>query len=153
MKNYESPVVVATEELAEGVYAASGAVAGANTSTDCWTVEAVSVQDWNGWAHVFEVRCKHSTAVQHISSETEVTLTMSNLVTYACAETDGFETTYSGSTIVVKRPLHANAYNSGDSVTYKVMVQCADEGTTKGISCTKSTIKCTHKTNVQGVLD
>ncbi len=40
MKNYERPVVLATEDLAEGVYAASGAV-----STDCWVIDYVNATD------------------------------------------------------------------------------------------------------------
>lgn len=150
MKNYEKPVVLETEELAEGVYAASGGVAGASTSTDCWTVDAVSVQDWDGANHIFEIRCRHSNSVQHISSNTDVTLTFSNLVVDARSE---FPCTFSGSTVVVSRTLHANAYNSGDNMTYKVWVRSSDEATTKAISCTGATITCTHQMNVQGVID
>ena len=143
---YEKPVVLVNEELAEGVYAASGA----QVSTDCWTVEAVSVQDWDGSSHVFEVRCKHSTDVVHISTKTDVTLTFSNTVTDARSE---FSCSYSGSTVNVSRELHANAYNSGDTMTYKVWVKAADEATTKAITCTYAGISCTHAVNVQGGFD
>lgn len=146
MKTYVKPVVLAAEELSEGIYTASGE----DITTDCWTVDAVSVQDWNGSHHVFEVRCKHSTSVEHISSSTLVTLTFSSPVTDAYSE---FACNYSGSTVTIERVLHANAYKSGDNMTYKVWVKGADEATTKSISCTQKVISCTHKTNVQGKYD
>ncbi len=146
MTDYEKPVVLANEDVAEGVYTASGA----ETSTDCWSVGVTSVQDWNGSHHVFEVKCTHSTAVVHISSQTVVNLTFSNSVTDAYSE---FPCTFSGGTVSVSRELHANAYNSGDTMTYKVWVKAADEATTKAISCNGATITCTHAVNVQGGFD
>ncbi|MCM1191351.1 MAG: hypothetical protein NC123_07010 [Butyrivibrio sp.] len=145
MTDYEKPVVLANEDVAEGVYTASG-----ETSTDCWTVEAKSVQDWNGSHHVFEISCKHSTDVVHISSQTKVSLTFSTSVTDAYSE---FPCTFSGTQVTVTRQLHANAYNSGDNMTYKVWVKAADEATTKLITCESATITCTHAVNVQGGFD
>ena len=145
MKAYVKPVVLAAEELSEGIYTASGE----DITTDCWTVDAVDVQDWNGSHHVFEVRCRHSTSVEHISS-TLVTLTFSSPVTDAYSE---FTCNYSGNTVTIERELHANAYKSGDNMTYKVWVKAADEPTTKSISCTQKVISCTHKANVQGKYD
>ncbi len=143
MRNYEKPMVMVSDGLSEGIYAASGAT----ESADCWTVEPVSVQDWNGSHHVFEIRCKHSTAVEHISSGTTVTLTFNNALTDAYSE---FACSFSGSTVTVTRELHANAYKSGDTMTYKVWVKAADEATTKAISCIGATISCTKSINVQG---
>lgn len=139
---YEKPIVLVNEELAEGVYAASGA-----ESAKCWTVVAPSVQDWNGSHHVFEVQCVHSDAVEHISSASTVTLTFSNSLTDAYSE---FSTTFSGNQVTIVRELHANAYKSGDTMTYKVWVKAADEATTKAITCTGATISCTTTVNVQG---
>ncbi len=146
MKAYVKPVVLAAEELSEGIYTASGE----DITTDCWTVDAVDVQDWNGSHHVFEVRCRHSTSVEHISSSTLVTLTFSSPVTDAYSE---FTCNYSGNTVTIERELHANVYKSGDNMTYKVWVKAADEPTTKSISCTQKVISCTHKANVQGKYD
>lgn len=141
MKNYVKPVVLANEELAEGVYAASGGVA------ECWTVAPKSVQDWDGAYHVFEIHCVHPDTVEHISSASTVVLTFSAPLTDAKSE---FTTSWSGSTVTVVRTLHANAYKSGDDVTYKVWVKAADEATTKAITCTSSSISCTKTVNVQG---
>lgn len=140
MTDYEKPVVLANEDIAEGVYTASG---------DCWTVNPVSVQDWNGTHHVFEIRCVHSATVEHISSAATVTLTFSSPLTDAYTESN-FSCSFSGTTVTVVRELHANAYKSGDTMTYKVWVKAADEATTKAISCTGATISCTKTVNVQG---
>ena len=140
MKKYEKPIVMINEGMSEGVFAASG-------EAECWTIECVSVQDWNGSHHVFEVRCSHSADVQHISSATEVVLTFSSPIVNAYSE---FPSSFSGNTVTVKRELLADAYKSGDRVTYKVWVKAADESTTKGIACSGATIKCTKTVNVQG---
>ncbi len=144
MKNYEKPVLMKEEDLAEGVYAASGDV---TSGGDCWTVEPVSVQDWNGSHHVFEIRCRHTNAVEHISSATTVVLTFNNELTDAYSE---FPASFSGSTVTVVRELLADAYNSGDNVTYKVWAKSSDEATTKALACTGSSITCTKTVNVQG---
>lgn len=143
MKGYEKPMVIVNDGLSEGVYAASGATEAA----DCWTVSAKSVQDWNGSHNVFEVHCVHSNAVQHISSASTVTLTFNNTVTDASSE---FPCQFSGNNVTITRELHANAYQSGDDVTYKVWVKSADEATTKGLACVGATISCTKTVNVQG---
>lgn len=144
MEKYVKPMVLANEELAEGVYAASGA------TPECWTIDAVSVQDWSGSHHVFEIRCTHSTAVKHISGETTVTLTFSQPLTDAYSE---FPATFSGNTVTITRTLLADAYKSGDLMTYKVWAKAADEATTKALTCTSATITCKHEANVQGEID
>lgn len=142
MKRYQKPVAIVNEDFSEGVYAASG-------SADCWTVSAKSVQDSNGSHNVFEVTCKHSSDVQHISSASTVTLTFNSPITDAYSESD-FTTSVSGNTVTITRTLHANAYKAGDTVTYKVWVKAANEAMTKGLSVTGTSISCTKKVNVQG---
>jgi len=149
MKDYEKPVVLANDELAEGVYMASGDV---ESGGDCWTVDPYSVQDWNGSHHVFEIHCIHTTAVKHISTASTVTLTFSNTLEDAYTESN-FSCSFGGDTVTVVRESHANAYNSGDDVTYKVWAKAADEATTKALSITGATISCTKTPNVQGEFD
>lgn len=144
MKTYERPIVLVNEELAEGVYAASGA-----GSADCWTIDPYSVQDWNGSHHVFEVKIVHSDTVEHISTASTSVLTFNSSVSDAYSE-GNCSATYSGNTVTVVRTLHANAYKSGDVATYKVWVKAADEATTKALTCTGATISCTKTVNVQG---
>ena len=133
--------VIINEELSEGIYAASGSAG----STNCWTVAPVSVQDWNGSHHVFEIHCVHSNTVEHISSATTVTLTFDRFVTDAYSE---FPCTFSGNTVTITRELHANAYKSGDTMTYNVWVQGVDGAATKGISCVGAEIECNKSVNV-----
>lgn len=147
MKKYEKPIVLATEELAEGIYAASGV--DANT---CWTIIDVrSTQEDNGQGeHVFEVEIEHTTAVQHISMECTTVLTFNNNVTGASTE-GNCTASYSGNTVTIVRSLLADAYNSGDRVTYKVWVKAADEATTRALAVTGKRITDTGITvNVQG---
>lgn len=142
MKSYAKPVVLANDEVAEGVYAGSG------KEPNCWTVDPVSVQDWNGWGHEFEIRCKHSADVEHISAATTVTLTFSAPLIQATAQ--GYECSFSGKKVTITRTSLADSYKSGDTMSYKVIVQAADEATTKGITCTGATISCDKQVNVQG---
>lgn len=139
---YIKPIVVENEEFSEGIYAASGA-----ENSDCWTVTPVSVQDWNGSHHIFEIYCVHSNAVEHISSATTVTLSFDQPVNDAYSE---FPCTFSGNTVTITRELHANAYKSGDTMTYKVWIQGVDEAATKGMVCVGTAIKCNKTVNVQG---
>ncbi len=139
MNNYEKPVILVNEGLAEGVYAASG---------NCWTANAYSVQDWNGSHHVFEVALAHSTAVEHISNGVTVALSFNAAITDAYSE---FPSDYSGSTVTVIRTLHANGYNSGDNVTFKVWAKAADEATTKALGVVGcNVVSCDSAINVQG---
>lgn len=146
MKAYVKPVVLEAEELSEGIYTASGDT----ITTDCWTVRADSVQDWNGSHNVFEVALRHSNTVEHISAETVVNLTFNSALTDAYSE---FPCSFSGSTATITRTLLADAYKSGDSVTYKVWAKAADEPTTKALRCVDATISCKHEVNVQGKYD
>lgn len=141
---YNKPLILVNDDLAEGVYADSG------SSTDCWDVDGYSVQDWNGSHHVFEISAFHHTDVTHITTQVVYTITFSQALTNAYSE---FDCSYSGNTVVVTRDLHANGYYSGDSVTFKVWAQAADEGSTKALTLTGISYVCRHETNVQGGLD
>lgn len=145
MKNYVKPVVLANEELAEGVYAASGGVA------DCWTIDVDSVQDWgdsNG--HVFSVRCVHSTAMEHISTAITVAVTFS--ATLDATSFSDYPSTVSGNKITVRRELLADGYKSGDNVEFKIYAKSVgnDQANTKALYVTGKSISCQKEINVQG---
>lgn len=142
MKEYVSPVIIANEELSEGVYAASG-------SADCWTVDAYSVQEYNGSHQVFEVHCVHSNTVEHISSASTVVLTFNYPIVDAYSEFE--DTSFSGNTVTIVRTLLGDAYQSGDNVTYNVWAKAADEAATKALAVSGATITCTKSVNVQGL--
>ena len=149
MKDYVKPIVLANEELAEGVYAASGGVSDAT----CWTIDPYSVQDENGAGyHVFEVKIVHSDTVQHISTQSTSVITFNNVVTDAYSEGNCTASVTGERTVTVVRTLHANAYQSGDVATYKVWVKSSDLATTKALAVTGSSITDTGITeNVQGL--
>lgn len=146
MKTYEKPLVIENEDLAEGVFAASGSAG----STDCWTVTGKSVQSWNGNSNVFEIHAIHSKSVTHISSNVDYVFTFSAPLTSASSE---FPCTFSGNTVTVSRTLLADAYYSGDDVTFKVWASTGDQPTTEALSLTGISYVCTHETNVQGGID
>ena len=149
MKTYEKPVVLANEELAEGVYAASGAVSGGT----CWTIveDKDAAQEWNGSHHVFQMKITHSDAVEHISMQSTSVITFNNTVTDAYSEGNCAASVTGDKTVTVVRTLHANAYQSGDVATYKVWVKSSDEATTRGLAILGATITDTGITeNVQG---
>ena len=145
MNTYVKPIIEVNEDLAEGVYAASGV--DGNGDTDCWTIDGQSVQAWDGSSHVFQIRLSHSDLAHHISAATYVTLTFNYPVVNARSE---YETSYSGNTVTVVRTLLGDAYQSGDLVTYKVWVQGADEATTKAMALIGATVSCDRQVNVQG---
>lgn len=147
-KVYEKPMAMATEEYAEGVYMASGSTVG----KDCWDIQPKSVQSWNGWAHVFEIKITHSKSVEHISNATTAVLTFNHAITSASAE-GNCSASVSGNKVTVVRTLHANGYKSGDVATYKVFAVASDEATTKALAITGATITCSKAANVHGILD
>ena len=149
MKTYERPTVVEFDDMAEGVFAASG---DAGSSSDCWTVGGRSVQSWNGSHNVFEMSAVHSTGVTHITTQVTFVYTFSVPIDEAYAEA-GFATSVSGNQVTVVRDLHANGYYSGDNVTFKVWVKSGDQATTEAIALNSISYTCRHETNVQGGID
>jgi hypothetical protein len=136
----EKPSVVLMDDLAEGVFAASG----------CWSGSVASTQDWNGSHHVFEIRLTHSKEVEHISTACTITLAFTGPVIDAYTEDSDWSCSVNGTTVTVTRINHANAYKSGEKVTYKVWAKSVDEATTKALSCSITSYDCSKQTNVQG---
>jgi len=143
MKKYEKPVVMINEELAEGVYAASGV----RGTSDCWDYHIYEVQTWDGSAKVFEVKITHHTGLEHISSATTLGVTFSSPLTEARSE---FDCSLSGATVSITRALLADAYKDGDLVTYKIWASAADQATTEALAITGVTLTCDKSVNVQG---
>lgn len=143
MIDYERPVALANEDVAEGVYAASG---------NCWTPSIKETQDYVNGYKVFEVGNVHSAEVEHISLGYTVEITCSVPVTQAYAE-NGWACSVNGQTVTVTRSSHANAYKSGDVTTFKVWIGAADETTTKALTATIRCTDCDKTVNVQGGFD
>lgn len=139
--NYIKPVIMLNEDLAEGVYTASG-------EADCWTIEVKSDQEWNGRYHTFRVNIVHSNTVQHISTASTSVITFSLPVKYA--QSEGFDVSYSGNTVTIVREQHANAYQSGDNANFLLEVEADTKDLTEALAVTNATISCTKSVNVQG---
>ena len=86
MKNYEKPVVIANDSLAEGVYAASGSASSSGGSgDDCYTVNAyihqrpeTGRQDYRN-----QVNGVHAAGDGHHSGKQHLFLTFNQPVTYS----------------------------------------------------------------------
>jgi hypothetical protein len=139
----KKPILFVTDDLAEGVYADSGVTTG-----DCWTVTVTRDQQDAGGYSTFRIKADHSTAVQHISTKTVVTIVFNGTVN--SAEYEGFDVKVQGDKVILTRESHANAYLSGDNFNSLLKIWSPTYQTIQSIS---ANIVCTHATNVQGKYD
>ena len=77
MKNYSKPIAIVNDELAEGVYAASG-------NTDCYTISAYihQVPEYGRGDYRIQVNGVHNASDGHHSGEQVLTLNFNVPVTY-----------------------------------------------------------------------
>ncbi len=85
MKIYERPIVLANEELAEGVYAASGAAAGG----DCYTVTANIHQTPEGGREDYRIQVNAQHNATHHSTAQELTISFNQPVNYSFCNGNG----------------------------------------------------------------
>ena len=105
MKNYEKPVVLGTEETAEGVYMASG--------SDCYTVTARIHQrpETGRDDYRIQVDGRHAATDNHHSGEQILTLTFNQAVTYISSN-GALKSGDGTNTIEIKYNYHNNAYDN-----------------------------------------
>lgn len=140
MRNYVSPVIFDNDELTEGVYAS-----GSGTSETCWTIDYTVPQKWNGQAKVFEIKCEHSKSVWHESKGTVIYLMFNSPVVSAYAENStDYKVEVSGSIVKIERDLFADAFNSGDKVTFKLFVSASSQSSTELLDIMNKSISCIH---------
>ena len=148
MKKYESPVILENEDLAEGIYANSGANPSGPEEPQCWTVSVSKEQVVSQEKYAnFRVRANHIGTV-HISTASTVTIVFNLPITNAYFE--GFGVSVNGCTVVLTREQHGNAYNCNDQYDTLLKVYCEDPD---GLAVISSTISCTKAPNVQGGYD
>lgn len=145
MKNYERPIVMINEDLAEGVYAASGAGQGSN---ECWTIYVKRDQEDAGGYSTYRLYCDHSTALQHISVATTMTITFCTAIEKAEYEDASVSVSVSGNSVTLSRECHGNSYLSGDNFKSLLKVWTVD-GSAPELE-PPATISCTKTVNVQG---
>ena len=136
MKNYESPVIYDNEELAEGVYATGS---GGGEDGTCWSVfidpDPKMHQDYAGVENgnsksVIQIKALHSTSVGHdsigLTFEGDIqTFELGDTVSDVKAENPNDYTVSwtKGSThFFCTRSLYGDAFHSGDTVTFKIIV-------------------------------
>lgn len=147
MKKYLKPMVEINEDMAEGVYAASGAGYGAG---GCWTITKVEKQSGGGHERNFQIDMHHDFGAQHISLASVVEIEFNYPISNARIDDQG-EVTWSGNKVTIKRELHGNAYQAGDLVTYKVHVTTAAASMLDALAAVRWAVDSCDKTvNVQG---
>lgn len=116
MKNYEKPMVMVNEGLAEGVYAASG---------DCWKNLQAEITDYNtSPGPQVSVSMKHVNEDMHLSS---ITMTLYFNQTITAATGSGWNRTpdylgESGSTVVIQ--VNIGTSNPNEELGGNVIVEC-----------------------------
>lgn len=145
--DYMKPTVLEVEDIAEGIYAASGENIEENNDREdqCWTIDITKDQviAHEGIAK-FRIKATHPNAV-HISRATTVVIIFNQAITSARFE--GFDVSISGATVTLVRQSHGNAYNSLDEYNSLLEVTCKDPDALTTVSYT---IDCTKDYNVQG---
>ena len=140
MSNYSKPLVLANEELAEGVYAASGEQVGGSglTSSDCWRVEAAihQVPETGRGDYRLQVDAWHTNPGKHRSSAV-VTIVFNQTVTVTNPGNNAF--TVSGTGTVIKVGFDVTTYNPNEHRGWGDLYVTSDAGlkiVDVGITCT-----------------
>ena len=114
MKTYERPIVLVNEELAEGVYAASGEVAG--EGGDCYAVTAYIHQTPETGREDYRIQVNgvHAAADGHHSGEQVLTLYFNQPVGFSfCSDSNATLVGGDGtSSIDIRYNYHNNAYDN-----------------------------------------
>lgn len=145
MKNYSKPVVLMNEELAEGVYAASG--------SDCYTAWGEVIQNpATGMDnYVVKIHADHNTTTHH-STEQFALVTFNKPVKYlSCYATSG---TYlaggdNTNTLVIGLYYHKNAVEPFEFADLKVMTV---DGSRTGLTVEKVEVRCNYDCNQHSYL-
>lgn len=123
MKEYVSPIIIPIDDVAEGVYMASGSIQ--------VFPKVTSIQDFNGSSHVFEVSASLSGTPLENSERIVVNITFNSKIVSAFAMADS---SFSGNVVTVI--CNASTLQSG----VKVFVEAEDQTTTTSLSCIDATI-------------
>ena len=163
MKGYVRPMVLELDDIAEGIYAASGDESTNNETNnggnenggnenheqeredECWTL-TISKEQVIAHEKIakFRLHATHPNAV-HISTASTVIITFNQPV--LSANFEGFDVSISGATVTLVRQSHGNAYTSLDQYDSLLELTCDDPDAMTVLSYS---ISCTKTPNVQG---
>lgn len=143
MKNYKKPIVMINEDMAEGVYAASG---------NCYTCTANITQtpDVGRDYYVIQINASHNALDNHHSSSRTVVIQFNSPVTYlksnaASVSGSGSSTLYLTFTDGTNGSYHNNA---SDSIGLGQLEVSAAEGLAileNGVYCSYCNMDCTYE--------
>lgn len=134
MKNYEKPIVLVNEELAEGVYAASGAAAG----DDCYSVTAYIHQTPETGRGDFRIQVDavHAAGDGHHSGKQTLVLSFNQTVTYV-----GSNGSLSGGDNTASIRIDYTYHNNGnDNIGLGDVIVTSDAG----LAVTGAMLICNH---------
>lgn len=125
MKNYEKPIVLTNEDLAEGVYAASGAVSGGGVAGGSGTVAVSSVETDSVGNQWYKVNV-YKVTITNFGSESSADWSVSISVTSGSAVSvstygDYVNVSLSGKKITISAGANANI-GAGQSIECYVVV-------------------------------
>lgn len=133
---YAKPIVLANEELAEGVYAASG--------EGCYTVTGKVVQGpATGMEnYVVQVDALHDTTTHHSTAQT-LTITFNKEVNFISCYAEGakYVSGNGSKTLVIDLTYHKNAHENIGFGDLKVMTV---DGSWTGLEVTKAEMACNY---------
>ncbi len=136
MKTYVKPIVLVNEELAEGVYAASGIADGGGE--DCYEVSAVIHQkpEIGRGDYRIQVEGRHNAGDGHHSGIQVLTLFFNQNVKYVSSNGNR-EGGDEGSSISIRYSYHNNAQ---DNIGLGDVIVTSDVG----LAVTKAVLSCNH---------
>lgn len=128
MKNYEKPMVMVNEELAEGVYAASGAV------STCWFVNWDKKENYDGTWQNFRFEIKHSGEDHAKTGDSiQVVLNFSGEISDA-QSWDVSGVSCSGSSVIITGALSSVVPNPNCTKSFLLQVKSSSADATQALS-------------------
>lgn len=127
MSNYEKPVVMVNEELAEGVYAASGAV------STCWSMEWDKKENYDGTWQNFRFQIRHiDTDHAKTGDNIVVVLNFSGQVTEAQSN-DVAGVSCSGNTVTITGALSSVTPNTNCTKSFLLQLKSSGSDATQAL--------------------
>ncbi len=153
MKEYKTPELEVIDQMIEGVYAGSGTIPPETDSVEapCWRVSIQKDQANAGGYATFRVNGEHTRAVTHISKGIKIQLVANMNV--SSAEFENVSAQCSGTSIIITRNQHANAYYSGDNFNSLLKVWPSDGNNLEALDVSVVSWGCDKTENVQGGMD
>lgn len=108
--NYEQPIIYDNEELAEGIYATGSG------GQNCWNITyEIKQRNTNPYDPFVNIRIKGEHYAQHSSTASEIKILFDSPVRTGVFDSQTFDCSVMGNTVVLRRNNHANGFGSADN--------------------------------------